>query len=97
MRTIELEAQKARAREIRLGDLLTPKALWNQTEGKRSRRMPSRVEVVAVGPYLGSSQTGIRVVVETLTGAEIGLDAGWFEEVEEAGKLALLTAEDSRP
>lgn len=71
---------RARALTIKVGDLLTPIALWQSTAG-RSERLPTSAEVLAVRH--GNSQTGVLVTVRTAKGARRELDAAWFAEVAE--------------
>lgn len=67
---------------IRVGDMLNPDPLWNQTERPQHRlAAPTRV--------LGVSQqriceTGVMLKVREVGGGERWLSAGWFLQNEEA-------------
>lgn len=66
---------------VKRGDLLRPKALWNQTD--QMRRLSDPVEVRAV--HIGAgSQTGVTFCVWTVGGGSIWIDAGWFERPDQA-------------
>lgn len=62
------------AQEIRVGDKLKVKALWNQTEPRH--KLPDVITVTEL--QKAQSQTGILVRVICTSGMERWLDAGWF-------------------
>lgn len=80
-------AQRAFAREIKAGDLLTVSDLWNRTERLLSRQIPIPAVVEIVRPTQGASQTNVMVTVSSRTGAPVTIDAGWFLETQRAGGL----------
>lgn len=65
---------------IRPGDALRPKPLWNNTERTQARQLPvpTIVEAVISDGSFGHSQTGIMLLVRSKTGNTLHLDAGWF-------------------
>lgn len=62
------------AQEIRIGDRLKPKSLWNETEPKH--KLPDVITVTELKK--AQSQTGVLVRVICTSGMERWLDAGWF-------------------
>lgn len=64
---------------LKVGDLVTPKPLWNATEWRAARKIPEPAEVIRLREDI--SQTGIMVTVQSLNGAFVTIDAGWFEVV----------------
>lgn len=64
------------AQEIRIGDKLRPKPLWNQTEPRH--KLPDVITVTGI--QKAQSQTGILIRVICSSGIERWLDAGWFND-----------------
>lgn len=67
--------------DIKVGDVLTPLAIWNKTE-RPTNRLPATCEVLDVD-HEAYSQTRTVVKVTNVRGAPDWLDSAWFEEVEE--------------
>jgi hypothetical protein len=65
------------AQEIRSGDILRIKPLWNQTEPRH--KLPDVITVTDIKKTTGS-QTGILIRVVCTSGMERWLDAGWFND-----------------
>lgn len=65
---------RADAKEIRIGDKLRIKPLWNQTEPRH--KLPDVITVTEL--QMAQSQTGVLVKVICTSGMERWLDAGWF-------------------
>lgn len=63
------------ALQIKVGDFVRIKPLWNQTERKRKLPIASKVFYVEHT----QSQTGVLFKVQFLNGDFAYLDAGWFE------------------
>lgn len=71
------EDVKLWASQIKVGQELRPKPLWNDRERWNNRlSVPSEVLGVKHSP----SQTGIQFKVRAKDGAEHWLDAAWFEQ-----------------
>jgi hypothetical protein len=64
------------AKDIRPGDKLRLKPLWNQTT--RTDKMPDEIVVYQTKPAI-NSETNVLVRIISLKGEERWLDAGWFE------------------
>ncbi len=62
---------------IKRKDIVTPDPLWNETSPRRLK-LPKRCPVLDV--VFAQSQTGVLLVVQTLTGDRLELDSGWFFE-----------------
>lgn len=64
---------------LKVGDMVSPHPLWNSTEWRAARKIPDPTEVIRLREDI--SQTGIMVTVQSLNGAFVTIDAGWFEVV----------------
>lgn len=64
---------------LKVGDMVSPKPLWNRTEWNAARKIPDPTEVIRLRKDI--SQTGVMVTVQSLSGAFVTIDAGWFEVV----------------
>lgn len=64
------------ALKIKVGDLVKPIKLWNETE----RKDKLATKCIVKGINEGQSQTGVFFEVICLSGAKRWLDAGWFDE-----------------
>lgn len=64
---------------LKVGDLVSPHPLWNRTEWNAGRKISDPTEVIRLRKDI--SQTGIMVTVQSLNGAFVTIDAGWFEAV----------------
>lgn len=80
----QCESERARAIQITPGEQLAIDPLWNRTE--RTRKLGTVCHVVSVD-LNAQSQTGVMVTVRGWDGP-VTLDAGWFVEVQRAGRDA---------
>lgn len=73
-------------RDVKVGDMLHPQPLWNQTE-RGPNCLPVPVEVLDITE--ANSQSGVLFMVRTKGGYTRNLDAGWFKRpnVELTGTL----------
>ena len=63
-------------RDVKVGDMLHPDPLWNQTErGQNCLAVPTKV----IGVSEATSQSGVLFEVRTKGGFTRQLDAGWFK------------------
>lgn len=63
-------------REVKDGDMLKPKPLWNQTEREANHlAVPTKI----IRTLKGSSESGVLFEVRTKGGPVRLLDSGWFE------------------
>ncbi len=74
---------------IKVGDWVCISPIWNNTESKERRiKVPTQVLEIRTGRYC---ETGIMFVVKSRTGAELYLDAGWFQKPNEKCKNRIPT------
>ena len=67
---------RERAEAIKVGDMLTPDRMWNQTE-RQINRLPQVCKVLGVKK--ANCELGVMVCVKTIGGVGRWLSAGWFE------------------
>lgn len=67
---------RERAEAIRVGDMLKPIPLWNETE-RKINHLPAKCEVLDV--KAARCELGVIVCVKTEGGVGRWLSAGWFE------------------
>ena len=68
---------KARALQVKVGDMIVPNSRWNETSG-RGRKLTVPTTVLAVLESRGC-QTGVMFRVRFESGTEVELDASWFD------------------
>lgn len=68
---------KAKALQVKVGDMIVPNSRWNETSG-RGRKLAVPTKVLAVRESRGC-QTGVLFRVRFKSGAEVDLDASWFD------------------
>lgn len=68
---------KAKALQVKPGDMIVPNSLWNETSG-RERKLVVPTKVLEVRESHGC-QTGVMFRVRFKSGTEVELDASWFD------------------
>lgn len=58
------------------GAFVKPDPLWNRTTPNPKRKLPALCQVREIS--VGTSQSGILVLVKNMGGEEVWLDANWF-------------------